>query len=119
MFEQMWKESFQINDEDEDDDDDDDDDTLDIIALAFGLSRCKFRQNDFALAKNAAEAVLDSIRHFPGSHILKAQAQWALKEKKAAVRTMCRGVLYEAPWDEANRERNIVYLQEFVDAMNA
>jgi tetratricopeptide (TPR) repeat protein len=116
MFEQMWKESFQINDEGEDENEDDD--TLDIIGLAFGLSRCKFRQNDFELAKNAAEAVLDSIRHFPGSHILKAQAQWALKEKKEAIRTMCRGVLYEAPWDEANRERNIVYLQEFVDAMN-
>ncbi len=103
MYEQMWKETFHVDDDDEDEDDD----SLDIKELAFGVSRCKFQQNNFEFAKNAAEALLDSIRYIPGSHILKAQAQWALDEKKGAIRTMCRGVLYEAPWDE-----------EFVDAMN-
>ena len=83
-----------------------------------GASRCLYRLKDYDRAKKSAEMALDMNRYFPGIHILVAQSQWALDEKKEAIRTMCRGVLYETPWDEANQERNRVYLQEFVDAMN-
>jgi tetratricopeptide (TPR) repeat protein len=83
-----------------------------------GASRCLFYVKDFDRSKKMAQMALDMNRHFPGIHILLAQAQWALNEKKDAIRTMCRGVLYETPWDETNQKRNRVYLQEFVDAMS-
>ena len=83
-----------------------------------GGSRCLFFSKDFERSQKLAEMALDMNRHFPGIHILLAQVQWATNDKKGALRTMCRGVLYETPWDETNQERNRVYLQEFVDAMS-
>ena len=83
-----------------------------------GASRCLFYVKDFDRSKKLAQMALDMNRHFPGIHILLAQAQWALDEKKDAIRTMCRGVLYETPWDETNQKLNRIYLQEFIDAMS-
>ena len=82
-----------------------------------GASRCLFYLKDFDRSKIMAEMALAMNRFFPGVHILLAQAQWAMDEKEEAIRTMCRGVLYETPWDEVNQQRNRVYLQEFTDAM--
>ena len=83
-----------------------------------GTSRCLFYVKDFVGSKELARMALGTCRHYPGVHILIAQSQWALNEKKAAIRTMCRGVLYEAPWDKSNQKLNRIYLQEFIDAMS-
>jgi Tetratricopeptide repeat len=83
-----------------------------------GASRCFFCTNDFERAEAFAENALAMNRHFPGIHILIAQCQWATGKKTAAIRTMSRGVLYEAPWDEDNQKENRAYLQEFMDSLN-
>ena len=113
MFKEMNKEVFQLE--------------YDVYAqmdpptnrmMLAGAARCLFHLKDFDRSKKLAEMALAMNRHFPGIHILVAQAQWAMHERKHAIRTMCRGVLYETPWDETNQERNRVYLKEFVNAMN-
>ena len=81
-------------------------------------SRCFFAMKRYADAKKLAQMALDINRHVDGIHVVLAQAQWAANEKKEAIRTMCRGVIYETPWDETNIERNRVYLQECLDAMS-
>jgi tetratricopeptide (TPR) repeat protein len=111
VYNEMLKEMFQLSDED----------YLKLRPpisrmIQSGASRCYFHLNDFDRAKVLAQMSMGMNRHFPGIHILLAQAQWALNEQQEAIRTMCRGVLYETPWDESNQERNRVYLQEFIDA---
>jgi tetratricopeptide (TPR) repeat protein len=81
-----------------------------------GDSRCCYFLKKFERAKHSAEMALDMNRHFPGIHLLVAQAQWALGEKNAVI-TMKRGVLYEAPWDENNQERNISFLERLLSLL--
>ena len=81
-------------------------------------SRCFFAMKQYADAKKLAQMALDINRHVDGIHVLLAQAQWAANEKKEAIRTMCRGVIYETPWDDTNIELNRIYLQECLDAMS-
>jgi tetratricopeptide (TPR) repeat protein len=82
-----------------------------------GGSRCCLATKDYEKAQKMAQMLLNTNRRTKGAHILLAQAQWAMNNKKGAIRTMCRAVLYEAPWDDNNQEMNRIYLQEFVDAM--
>jgi tetratricopeptide (TPR) repeat protein len=93
-------------------------DPPDIRMILSGSSRCVFHLKDYQRAKLFAESALEMNRHFPGIHILKAQAQWAIGEKKEAVRTMCRGVIYETPWDDNNQEENRIYLKEYITVMH-
>jgi MYND finger/RING-type zinc-finger len=88
-----------------------------IRMMMSGASRSLFHLKDLKRALKLANDALAMNRYYPGIHILVAQAQWGLNKKKDAIRTMCRGVLYETPWDETNQKRNRDYLEEFVDAM--
>ena len=42
-------------------------------------------------------------RFFPNVHAFVAKAEAAQGDLDAAIRTMSRAVLYETPWDEANK----------------
>jgi tetratricopeptide (TPR) repeat protein len=84
-----------------------------------GDSRCCYFLKNYERAKRGAEMALEMNRHFPSIHMLVAQAQWALGEKDTAVITMKRGILYEAPWDEKNQERNIAFLERMLSALRA
>jgi tetratricopeptide (TPR) repeat protein len=89
-----------------------------LHSIFVGESGCLFQMEEFQRAKHVAECALRLDRRQPAVHILIALAQWALEEKKDAVRTMCRGVLYEAPWDTENQLKNRKCLQGFIDSMN-
>ena len=81
-------------------------------------SRCFYRQRCFEFAEYLGEEMLKMNREWPGSHLVRAQAQWAMGKKDTAVTTMKRAVLYEIPWDEKNRERNIAFLNRMLAACN-
>jgi MYND finger/RING-type zinc-finger len=84
-----------------------------------GASRCCFALKDFERAKSLSKIALGMNRHFPGIHMLVAQAQWALGEHDDAVITMKRGILYETPWDVEYQERNIAFLERMLSALGA
>jgi tetratricopeptide (TPR) repeat protein len=77
-----------------------------------GLSRCMYQVGLYDRAIAAGEGALAMNRHFPGVHKLIALPQLALGQVEAARTTMRRGVVYETPWDEENREKNIAFLEE-------
>ena len=53
-------------------------------------------------------------RHFPGVHKLIAWPQRGQGDLEEARKTMSRAVVYEAPWDDKNRESNIALLEELL-----
>ena len=76
-----------------------------------GASRCLFELKMYEKAVNAGEAALSMNRHFPGVHKLLARPQQAMGMIQLAVANMSRGVIYETPWDDLNRQANIAFLQ--------
>lgn len=82
--------------------------------LFSGVSRCFYHLGVHDRAIAAGEAALAMNRHFPGVHKLIALPQLALGEEEAAKKTMRRGVVYETPWDETNRQENIALLKDLL-----
>jgi tetratricopeptide (TPR) repeat protein len=76
-----------------------------------GASRCLYELKMYEKAVNAGEAALSMNRHFPGVHKLLARPQRAMGKIQLAVANMSRGVIYETPWDDLNRQSNIAFLQ--------
>ena len=64
-----------------------------------GLCRCSYELGNYEMAQNAGEAAVQMNRHFPGVHKYIALAQKESGDLDAAIATMNRAVLYEAPWD--------------------
>lgn len=77
-----------------------------------GIARCLFELKEYERAVAAAEAALAMNRHFPGVHKLLALPQRAMGKMQQAVASMSRAVLYEAPWDDLNKQENIALLQK-------
>jgi tetratricopeptide (TPR) repeat protein len=89
-----------------------------LCSIFMGESRCLIYMKEFQLAEHVAECAVRLNRRYPGVHLLLALAQWALGEKKDAVHTMRRAILYEAPWNTDNQLENREYLQRLRDSMN-
>jgi hypothetical protein len=81
--------------------------------ILMGETRCLLQMKEFQRSKCVAECAIRLNRRHPGLHMMVAMSQFALGEKNHAVRTMCRGVLYEAPWNTANQVKNLEWLQRF------
>jgi tetratricopeptide (TPR) repeat protein len=77
-----------------------------------GVSRCLYQRGFYDLAIKVGKTTLNIDRRTPGVHKLVAMPQLALGQVEAARVTMRRGILYEAPWDDKNRETNIACLEE-------
>jgi tetratricopeptide (TPR) repeat protein len=109
-----------------------------------GLSRCFYQLKLYQYAILAGQDALATNRHFPGVHKLIALPQLALVQQQQqqttsgsadrqssrdtdheddftpptmddVLLTMRRGVVYETPWDDINRQVNRVYLQELLE----
>jgi tetratricopeptide (TPR) repeat protein len=81
------------------------------IAISAGASRCFYLEEFYHRAIFFCNMILELDRHFPGNHLVLAQSQWALGHKQAALTTLKRGILYEAPDSVPNRQRNITCLE--------
>jgi tetratricopeptide (TPR) repeat protein len=91
--------------------------------LMIGFARCSLETGDIDEAHRVSQHVLSEVRHLQGVHVLFAKVQRACAHAgnkfsitmADAVETMYRGVIYEAPWDEDNREANREFLQELLN----
>jgi tetratricopeptide (TPR) repeat protein len=105
-------------------------------SISCGISRCFFHLRQYEKALYSGQQALSLGRTNPGTHKLVAEAQAALARKLGgaqqgeasfahpnattavtimdAIRTMHRGVIYEAPWDDVNKEANTLYLKELM-----
>jgi tetratricopeptide (TPR) repeat protein len=81
-------------------------------SICFGTAKCLFQLGHFDSAITAGEEALALDRRFPGVHKLLALPQLALGLLEAARTTMRRAVVYENPWDDENRQKNIAFLEE-------
>jgi hypothetical protein len=79
-----------------------------------GLSRCFYEMGVYELAIHSGMAALEMNRHFPQAHKYVALAQRASGDYDAAIATMTRAVLYEAPWEDKNLESNRALLKQVV-----
>lgn len=79
-----------------------------------GLSRCFYELGEYDKAISAGEAALQMNRHFPGVHKYVALSQKAGEDAEGARMTMERAILYETPWDYANREKVFQLYQDIV-----
>jgi tetratricopeptide (TPR) repeat protein len=109
----------------------------DLHSIKMGLCRCLYQSNRFEGAINVGRDVINMGRAWPGAHKLVAQAQLGHARKlgckmsftrpncsgmntslkttiEDAILTMRRALVYEAPWDEANKQLNENYLMELV-----
>jgi tetratricopeptide (TPR) repeat protein len=77
-----------------------------------GSSRCMYQLGFYDNAIATGELALAMNRLIPGVHKLIALPQLALGQVEAARTTMRRGVVYEAPWDNVNRHKNIAFLED-------
>jgi tetratricopeptide (TPR) repeat protein len=83
-----------------------------IRKIYAGISRCMYQLGFYDNAVTTGEAALAMNRRSPGVHKLIALPQLALGQVEAARTTMRRGVVYEVPWDDENRQQNIAFLEE-------
>jgi tetratricopeptide (TPR) repeat protein len=114
-----------------------------VRMILFGLCRCFYQLKLYDRAIHAGRGALAMNRHFPGVHKLIALPQLALvrQQQQTASGAMCqqssqdknqgddivpptmddvlltmrRGVVYETPWDDTNRQANRLYLQELLE----
>lgn len=77
-----------------------------------GYSRCSSRLGKHQLAIKAGENAVAESRGFPGVHMLVAFPQRATGDLSGAIKTMSQAVLYEAPWDDENLQKNMTFLEE-------
>jgi len=77
-----------------------------------GIARCLFELKEYERAIAAGETALAMNRHFPGVHKLLALPQRAMGKMQQALACLSRAVLYEAPWDDLNKQENIALLKK-------
>jgi tetratricopeptide (TPR) repeat protein len=87
--------------------------------LYAGGAKCLHRLGQYDPAIKGGKAALAMYRQHPGGHKLVALSQLALGQVEAARTTMRRGIVYEDPWDDENRQKNIEFLQECLRAETA
>jgi tetratricopeptide (TPR) repeat protein len=80
--------------------------------LFTGVAKCAYKLGLYDHAVASGMAALSIDRRKPGVHKLIALPQLALGRVEAALTTMRRGIVYEAPWDDKNQETNIAFLEE-------
>jgi hypothetical protein len=106
-------------------------------SVGMGLSRCLFHLGHYKKAIWTGQQAVTMDRTFAGVHKLVALPQRALARQLGdelqggqpsfanphaatattiadAIRTMHRGHMYEAPWDNVNRQANKDYLMELM-----
>jgi hypothetical protein len=77
-----------------------------------GFSRCFYEMGVYDRAIDSGMLALEMNRHFPQAHKYIALSQKATGDYDAAIATMTRAVLYEAPWDDKNLELNKALLKQ-------
>jgi len=77
-----------------------------------GMCRCLYNMGRYDLAIDAGGSAIEMNRHFPEVHKYVAFSHKAKGDRAAAIVTMTRAVLYEAPWDEKNIKANKALLKE-------
>jgi tetratricopeptide (TPR) repeat protein len=118
-----------------------------VRMIYFGLARCFYQLKLYERAIHAGRGALAMNRHFPGVHKLIALPQLALVQQQQqqtsgagdqqsisgndqgddfippnmddVLLTMRRGVVYETPWDDTNRQANRSYLQVLLEMANS
>jgi tetratricopeptide (TPR) repeat protein len=80
--------------------------------LCIGIARCLYQLGLYDRAVAVGKEALSFNRVYPGVHKLVALPQLALGQVEAARTTMRRGIVYEAPWDNGNRQENIAILED-------
>jgi tetratricopeptide (TPR) repeat protein len=107
-----WLEALEIYDDTRSTIDDETIDGLQHRTLIAGTARCLHHLGVYDSAVNFGEAAFFMNRQHPGGHMLIALPQLALGQVEAARTTMRRGIVYEDPWDDENRQKNIEFLHE-------
>ena len=75
-----------------------------------GASRCFFEMGIYDGSIDYGKAALEMNRMFPQSHKYIALSQLGNGDISAAIQTMKEAVLYEAPYDDENHEKNVTFL---------
>jgi tetratricopeptide (TPR) repeat protein len=82
--------------------------------VMMGLSRCLYEIGDYEFAMDMGKAVIEMNRYFQQVHKYVAMAQRESGDQASAIKTMQNAVLYEAPWDDKNKEANRDILQKMM-----
>ena len=77
-----------------------------------GFSRCFYELGEYNKAIHAGTAAIEMNRFFPQVYKYVALAQKASGDHQAAKATLSKAILYEAPWDDENRNLNLALFQE-------
>jgi tetratricopeptide (TPR) repeat protein len=113
------------------------DDLIRLRSCRAGIARCELHLGNYDVALTYSKESLAMCREFQGSHKLVAQAQRALARLPVptsarpgqptnakctlmdAIETMYRAMVYEAPWNDANKQVNRAFLQELLEELEA
>ncbi len=71
------------------------------------LAYCYYQTKQYDSAIRASNRILPEGRHLPGVYFYKALSLFANEKIDAALFSMNRAVLYEAPWDSHIQEKNL------------
>ena len=84
-----------------------------IHRLFTGISRCSYHLGDYANSiVPFGEGAIFLDRSIRDVHKYVALSHKALGNIEAAKKTMARAVLYEAPWDEVQKAKNMKLYEE-------
>ncbi|GAX23396.1 hypothetical protein FisN_15Lh116 [Fistulifera solaris] len=78
----------------------------------FGSSVCAYHLKNYEIAIDLGEAALQTNRAFPGVHKALALTHKAAGNIDKARQLAAQGVLYEAPWDDENKEETWQFWKE-------
>jgi tetratricopeptide (TPR) repeat protein len=88
------------------------------LRLWMGMTRTFYEMAAYERAiKGSGGMAVAMNRHYPGVHKYVALSEKALGDLGAAVKTMSRAVLYEAPWDLENLAENRALLHELAEEL--
>lgn len=86
------------------------------LRLWMGMTRTFYELGEYERAiKGSGGMAVAMNRHFPGVHKYVALSEKASGDLGAALKTLSRAVLYEAPWDLENLAENRALLSELIE----